>query len=132
MLSKDIAKRERLWQKKEEEEKLQVLVKWINEIEFLILSLSRNLTILEAFFLSFELSLSLLFCFNKIDFITLLIEWHSKIFYGFFFNLRICEWSIAMYCILNFSIYIIRSEKNWMAFCKNLNLNQNYSTWLTW
>lgn len=77
-------------------------------------------------------SLSLLFCFNKIDFITLLIEWHSKIFYGFFFNLRICAWSIAMYCILNFSIYIIRSEKNWMAFCKNLNLNKNYSTLHTW
>lgn len=83
MLSKDIAKRERLWQKKEEEEKLQVLVKWINEIEFLILSLSQS----DYFGSFFPLvwTLSLLFCFNKIDFITLLIEWHSKIFYGFFF-----------------------------------------------
>lgn len=131
MLSRDIAKRERLWQKKEEEEKLQVLVKWINEIEFLILSLSQSDYFGSFFPLVWTLSLStFLFQQNWFYYFTDWVTFENLLW--IFFNLRICAWSIAMYCILNFSIYIIRSEKNWMAFCKNLNLNKNYSTWLTW
>lgn len=75
MLSKDIAKRERLWQKKEEEEKLQVLVKWINEIEFLILSLSQS----DYFGSFFPLVWTLSLYFSVSTKLILLLYWLSDI-----------------------------------------------------